>query len=375
MAHSYAPGLRVARRAVVRRERRLPLRGEVLVRAGDAVRHDQVVARTELPGDVVTLNLVNRLGVSPQELPGCMLKKEGQAVAEGEPLAETHPLIRWFKRTIAAPASGTVESVSAVTGQVMLRRPARPVEVLAYVDGVAVEVIPEEGVVVEADGAFVQGIFGVGGERWGELRVLATTPDEVVPPERVDASCAGCILVAGSLLTLAFIQQARSTGASGVIGGGIHDRDLRELLGRDLGVAITGTEEIGLTAIVTEGFGRIQMARRTYDILKECSGCQASISGATQIRAGVQRPEIIVPAGAAAAREDAPAASGPGGLDLGHLVRVIRVPYFGRIGRVTELPSELQQVESGSRVRVLTVEFDNGERAMVPRANVEVIEE
>ncbi|MEW6752602.1 MAG: hypothetical protein AB1505_16695 [Candidatus Latescibacterota bacterium] len=375
MAHSYTPGLRVARQAVIRRERRLPLRGQVLVARGDAVRRDQVVARTDLPGEIVTLNLVNRLGVSPRELPGYMLKREGEAIAEGETLAQTHPLIRWFRRTVESPANGTVESISSVTGQVMLRRPARPVEVLAYVDGGVVEVLPEEGVVVEASGAFVQGIFGVGGERWGELRLLATAPEEVVPPERVDGACAGRVLVAGSLLTLALIQHARQAGAAGVIGGGIGDRDLRELLGRDLGVAITGTEEIGLTVIVTEGFGRIQMARRTFDLLGECAGRQASISGATQIRAGVLRPEIIVPAGPPARPEEAAPASARSGLGEGDLVRVIRVPYFGRIGRVAALPSQLQQVECGSRVRVLTVEFEDGERATVPRANVEAIEE
>ena len=34
-----------------------------------------------------------------------------------------------------------------------------------------------------------------------------------------------------------------------------------------LGLAITGTEDIGLTVIVTEGFGEIAMARKTFDLL------------------------------------------------------------------------------------------------------------
>jgi hypothetical protein len=51
------------------------------------------------------------------------------------------------------------------------------------------------------------------------------------------------------------------------------------------------------------------------------------------------------------------------------------MPYFGQIGRVSGLPAELQEVESGARVRVLEVEFDGGERVVVPRANVELIEE
>ena len=53
--------------------------------------------------------------------------------------------------------------------------------------------------------------------------------------------------------------------------------------------------------------------------------------------------------------------------------RIIRAPYFGRIGRVGELIPDLRAVESGASVRVLEVEFEDGSRAVVPRANVELI--
>lgn len=373
MAHAYTPGLRVTKQATIRRERRLPLKGEVLVNPGEEVRRDQVVARTELPGDVVSLNLVNQLGASPGELAGYMLKKEGERIEEGEPLAETRPLIKWFKTTIKAPVSGTVESISSVTGQVILRRAPRPVEVLAYIDGTAVEIVPEEGVVVETHGAFIQGIFGVGGECWGELTMLAETAGEVLDAGRIGPECAGKILVGGSLISYPVIERAREVGAAGLIGGGIRDQDLRQLLGYDLGVAITGTEEIGLTVIVTEGFGEIAMAHKTFEILKDCSGREASISGATQIRAGVLRPEIIVPRREVEIHEAVK--GGQEGLQIGDTLRVIRVPHFGSIGQVSDLPSELREVESGAKVRVLEVEFEDGSRAVVPRANVEVIEE
>ena len=171
---------------------------------------------------------------------------------------------------------------------------------------------------------------------------------------------------------------SRRTGSEGggariQLGGGLRDRDLRDLLGRDLGVAITGTEQIGLTVVATEGFGRVAMARKTFDILQACAGMDASMAGATQIRAGVLRPEIIVPT--AADKKEEEERPGAEGLQVGDLLRVIRMPYFGRIGRVSDLPAELCAVESGARVRVLAVEFEDGEQAVVPRANVELIEE
>ncbi|HEX9742703.1 MAG TPA: hypothetical protein VGA17_07920, partial [Nitrospiraceae bacterium] len=155
--------------------------------------------------------------------------------------------------------------------------------------------------------------------------------------------------------------------------GGIDDKDLRALLGYDLGVAITGTEKIGLTLILTEGFGTIPMAAKTFSLLAKYAGHKASVSGATQIRAGVIRPEIIIPASGETQTAPLPTAD-RGGIQVGAQVRIIRDPLFGRIGQVAALPSDLQQIETESRVRVLEVAFPDKTREIIPRANVEIIE-
>ena len=46
MGDAYTPGLTVTRSAIVRKTRRLPLAGEVLVEVGAKVRAADVVART-----------------------------------------------------------------------------------------------------------------------------------------------------------------------------------------------------------------------------------------------------------------------------------------------------------------------------------------
>jgi len=63
------------------------------------------------------------------------------------------------------------------------------------------------------------------------------------------------------------------------------------------------------------------------------------------------------------------------GMVPGTPVRIIRQPYFGAIGKVVDLPVELQKVESESYVRVLNVELEDGRVVTIPRANVEIIEE
>ena len=374
MAHAYTPGLRVSEFTVLRKERRLPLLGEVLVKPGDRVTHGQVVARTNLPGNVESVNVAHRLSIEAADLPHHMRKKQGDPVAKGEVIAESKSFFGLFRSTCQAPITGTIETVSTVTGQLLLREPPIPVQVLAYVDGVIADVHEKEGATVETWGTFIQGIFGVGGETSGILRTVVEGPQDDLTAARIPTRAEGEILVGGRRITMDAIVKAKAAGARGLIAGGFDDQDLKTLLGRDLGVAITGHEDIGVTLVLTEGFGEIAMAGRTFEVLRQNQGLLASINGATQIRAGVIRPEIVIPK----LDRPRPSTGGAGeislGLREGSRVRVIREPNFGMLGFVTGLPPELQAMECETKVRVLRVKLDSGEEYLLPRANVEMIE-
>ncbi len=377
MGHTYTPGLTVTPRTVISKRRILPLPGTVLVKTGDQVTSAAVVARAELPGRVHVINLVNQLGILPEDLPEYMVKREGEKIERSEVLAETRPLIKWFKTDVRSPITGTVETVSTATGQVILREPPRPVELFAYLDGTVVEAFPGQGVRVEATCAFIQGIFGIGGETWGDVALAAASPDEDLTESLLTPHHAGKIVVGGAFAGAEVLARAKAVGVKGIVVGGMHDKDLRALLGYDLGVAITGTENIGFTLILTEGFGRIPMARKTFELLKKLEGRKACVSGATQIRAGVIRPEIIVPLAQGERVEGIEAGQtgeARGGVKVGDPVRVIREPFFGRIGQVVGLPSGLTLIPTESHVRVMEVRFSDGSQAVIPRANIEVIE-
>lgn len=372
MAHAYTPGLKVTARSVVRKQRRLPLPGETLVDKGKRVTGDDVVARTALPGNVTTVNVGGLLGVPPEDVPGLMTRKAGDPVRKDEVIALSKGLFGLFKSEVKAPVAGTIENVSSVTGQVIMREPPQPVQVDAYIEGVVSEVIPREGVVVETEASLVQGIFGVGGEVRGVLRTIVDSPDTVVTAKEIPQDCRGQVLVGGSLVRYDAIEAAVANGAKAIVAGGIEDATLRKFLGYDIGVAITGSENKGLTVIATEGFGQMRMAQKTFDLLKSLEGKTASANGATQIRAGVIRPEVIVPV--AGGQAEARHSQVEGGLALGIAVRIIRQPHFGEIGRVTGLPVELQDIETEAKCRVLEVQLDDGQRVTLPRANVEIIE-
>ena len=374
MAHAYTPGLKVTEKLLVKKQRILPLKGEVIVSVGDKVNPDDVVARTHLPGNVVPLNVANKLGIPPEDMAEVMVLKEGDPIKENEPIAIKKAFIKWFSSTCNATIDGTLESISSVTGQVLQRGHPIPVEVKAYIKGEVIEVIPEEGVVVSCRATFIQGIFGIGGETFGNLQVAVEDNSTVLEDKLIKDDMAGKVIVGGSLVTADAIKKAAKIGVKGIVVGGFDDKDLRDFLGYDIGVAITGSEEIGVTLVVTEGFGQINMAQKTFDLLKANEGQMVCINGATQIRAGVIRPEVVIPKDGEAAGAGGEDQGEIEGLKVGSPVRVIRHPYFGKLGKVSDLPAPLHQLESESKARILEVEFDSGEKAIVPRANVETIE-
>ena len=373
MAHAYTPGLKVLHHAKVEKNRRLPIKGEITKQVGDLLKPEDVVATTVLPGNVQMLKVANVLNIGPADVPDVMLVKEGDKVEKGQMIAETEGLFGFFKSDVKSPIDGTVESISDVTGQVVMREAPIPVEVDAYMSGMVKEIIPDEGVIVEADAAFIQGIFGIGGESRGTMEILVDNREQELTTDLLNESHKGKIVVGGSFVSLETYKKALSLQIAGIVVGGFNYYDLEEILGYTLGVAITGSEDLVTSLIVTEGFGNIRMGSRTFDLLNKENGKFVSINGATQIRAGVIRPEIVIPLQKNEIPETAVYQSDDRGIGEGSLVRIIRAPYFGKMGEVVSLPPELQQMESETMVRVAEVKIDSG-ILNIPRANLEMVE-
>lgn len=373
MTQALTPALQVLAGTVVRKTRELPVPGRILCERGDAVTPDAIVARAELPGDLQILRIPETLGIEPFEAVKGLKVEEGDAVAGGDLLCEHVGLFGLFRSRYHAPVDGTVELVSRRTGHVGVRLAPHAIELRAYVQGTVVDTEPGKSVTVESRGAFIQGIFGVGGERCGTIRMIEGGPKAVLDPAKIPADAEGKVLVGGTRPTLEALLQAADNGAAGLVVGSIDDYALTGYLGYDLGMAVTGHEEVPMTVIVTEGFGWLPLAERTHSLLRSLEGRAASINGATQVRAGAVRPEIIVAreeagSGAPAADRD-PAA----GLRVGASVRIIREPHFGAAAEVVALPAEPRPIATGARARVLEARLGNGDLVIVPRANVELL--
>ena len=366
MSEVYTPGTTINSDIVVRKVRQLVLDGEVLVTEGDQVEHDTLVATAQRPGRLATVRVTQQLGIEPGAIERVALVKVGDQVQTRQIVAENKTffgLLTWRSRS---PVEGTVEFISTVSGRIGIRQPSEPIEVGAYVPGKVVQVQPHRGATIEVRCAMVQGLFGVGGERSGTLKQiehLSAAPDE---------SLNNTIVLVDAAPTAEWLKAAAAVGVQGVVCPTMDDHELSDLLGYEVGVAITGDEQCGLTVVLTEGFGGMSMAPRTLELLKSLEGRRALISGATQVRAGVIHPEVLVPYTDGAPPPAAPEETG-GSADSPR-VRALRAPYFGLTGHIVGSPVEPQRVDTGAKVRVFEIRLDDGREVIVPRANVEVLE-
>jgi len=374
MGTAYTPGLKVTKHASVTKIRKLPIKGEIVVDLNQKVNPDTVVARAYLPGDLRVVKLAEKMGLEAIELldEGIIRVQKGDKLEKGQVLALKKTFFGLFTSKAESPVDGTVEYFARETGHMGLREPDKLLEIDSYIRGKITEIFPGDGVAVTTRGALIQGIFGVGCERIGTIKMVVARPDEPLTADKIPSECKGQILVGGAVVTADALQKTVEAGGIGIIVGGIVNEDLSDFLGYEIGVAITGQEDIGLTLVVTEGFGSMSMAQRTFDLLKDLEGMEASFNGATQIRAGAMRPEIIVPIEEDVEADDKEEKEQL--LEVGTNIRIIRVPYFGELASVSALPPELKEIGTGSKVRMLEAKLSaSGEVVSVPRANVEII--
>ncbi len=349
----YLPETRVTPLTAIKRERLLPAPGEVLVRAGDRVEPATVVARAVLLGKLHVMKAARILSIKEDELTEYMLKETGDFLEAGEPIAAKKGL---FRSTCRSPVSGRLAAITK--GQLLIVEPAPDLfELRAYIYGQVTALRPNYGVVIETSGALIQGLWGVGEEAFGVLKMLVDDPAQAVEPEMVDAGCHGAIIVGGASASREVLLQAEQVQARGMIVGGL-EASLQEA-------------SFLFPVIATEGVGQIPISSPVFEMLQAHEGQEVSISAKTRRRWNVMRPEIVIPV--SADKAPVPEPTSDAALKEGVRVRIARQPHLGAVGVVTAVPAQARSLDSGARLRGAEVELAGGEKLFVPWANLELI--
>jgi uncharacterized protein (TIGR01319 family) len=224
-----------------------------------------------------------RLNINPKHLPSYMKHKTGDFVYAGDVIAK-----KWADKKIApkivhAPITGWIKKVDRKTGKVTIQYDKEPYKMRSMVYGRITAVTPNFNATIEISGSKLQGILGIGKKSAGIIHF--SEADEVKE---------NAIVIISGKLTKPVLDEAKKIGVRGIVTASMDYYDLAGFMGSQLGVAITGTEDVPFPIIITEGFGNYRMNAEYTEFLRQQHGQWGYISAHTQIRAGVKRPELLV---------------------------------------------------------------------------------
>ena len=222
----------------------------------------------------VTINCAKVLDIPPERLKLNLDKHKGEKVEKGGKIASISLYAGISVKYCRSPFYGEVVNIDFKTGDVVVKRPVEERKLKAFIPGKIKEVIPERGVIIETEAEIIYGVFGFGGKKWGVL--------------------GKDIVIFGKPIKRKEFESLKGK-VKGIIGPSLSMQEFKDIFGDEIRKGITKENDTGITIILMKGFGRLKLDEDDRKKLNKYTGRLVTIDGRTQIRAGVKRPEIIIP--------------------------------------------------------------------------------
>jgi hypothetical protein len=229
-------------------------------------------------GKPYKVNVAEILGVKPRRVYSRMKVRPGDFVERSQVIAVGDKL-----KTVKSPATGTITEINSKTGFVTVQYVLEPLGMHTPVEGRVEAFNPSMSAVISFRGAMVPGIAGFGRLRWGKLSVEKPLP--------------GSVMLLSGPLDGRMVAVARDAGVSGVVAPSVSAGCLVDFLGEEPGVIHTGDEDLPFSLIILRGVGGLEMEKEAYDALTEYEGLNCAMFTTTRLRAGVERPFVLLQRG------------------------------------------------------------------------------
>ncbi len=327
----------------------------------------------------VTVDVFPDMSLPKPVLHECLLVREGDEVRFGQALASANA-IRLWKQTFAAgkaaksgescvaPVGGLVERIDLDRRTITIRPKETASFIAAGVPG-RVTAVNQDGIDIAVHGLRFVGAYGTGGEAVGPLS-LNDRPES------------GTVWVRSGRVTMDELVAARDCGVVAVWAASVTYEDLRSFLG-DRPLGTVSRAGAGPVAVVSEGFGEFRLSPTVTEALRGLRGRRTLVDGATQLRAGAIRPEMIVideeaDKGAMAGRDSSVVKSssaddwptpGTEPIVAGDKVRCFSGKNLGLTGRAIAPPRQ-GQLESGLKTLLVEVVWADGGHDVVAARNL-----
>jgi uncharacterized protein (TIGR01319 family) len=258
----------------------------------------------------VVMDIAKHLEIKPKEIKRYVNREIGDFVQKGQTIAskttgnsvkdlfnsmfesktdrhETMVKAAGHHFTFRCTSTGYITDIDTEKGTVTVQYKSKPEVLKAFVNGKVIATHSDISLDIKVNGSYANCIIGFGGENYGKLTFS-------YDGQNISENHEGNIVVFTVPVTRQILESARLFKVKGVIAPSIPNKDWVEFYGSEIGVAVTGKENIGFTLMLTEGFGRKEMNEDYREFFRQNEGRIASLNGRTQIRAGVIRPRVII---------------------------------------------------------------------------------
>lgn len=377
--NSLIANLRVrSSRGVLHIERSLPGgKGKLLVKIGQEVKPEDILGEGESAGGFTTVHLAQELGVSPLQAQVLLKPKLGQTVFRGELLAQKESLFGFKKQFLVSPADGIVDFYDNKSGILKIKFIPHKHKLVSGVFGIVDEVDANRSWVrIRTMAEIIFGVVGSGIERSGIIKVIGPA-GMLVSSHQISSEHLGNILVGGGMIFLDALKKAMHSQVTGLVSGGISAADFRSMRGGILDMDQEKISDVGISVVVTEGFGSLPIGDDLYQILVSHNSKFALIDGnKARLILPINDPTCMI-----SIRKIKPAVNLGGSVQLGKnselrvglKVRVIASFYMATQGEIINIDATPTLMPSGVASRMVTINTHSSGKIKMPYQNLEII--
>ncbi|MCA9390046.1 hypothetical protein KC571_01470 [candidate division WWE3 bacterium] len=339
--------------------RSLPGRAQILVKVGDAVRPEKIVGIGRKSAGFRNIDAAQILHVKPHELKALISKTPGSYITKGEILGIKKGVLGFKPRNLISPVDGILSSLNEQTGVITVEYMPEEIRVVSGVSGVVTDIEPQSPEIsIQTKVLEVKGMLGLGKHREGGIHVVGR-PDLPLSEKQIDPTWENKIIVGGSLITKQVLYHCVALKVQGIVTGGMHWEEFSSLIG-----SRGRFEDIGISLILTEGYGNLPMSASLHSKLEGYEGKFSFIWGGSS--------KLIIPDQASDESQKSSQEFEYIPLSVGMKVRLLTLDHHGEFGTINEL-SENQELENGVITDTATVELYNGENKIIPITSFEVV--
>ncbi len=349
----------------------------ISVKVGQEVHPEDVLAIGQATAGFRTIHLANNLEVDPKQALTYLKRKIGERIYEGEILAARDDLFGLRKKVLQAPTDGVLDVYDDTRGELKIKLLPQTFKLVSGLYGMVDKIEPTTGsIIIKSLVDIVYGVLGSGQERAGILKIYGNK-EQLISSKQLTSNSKGQLIVGGGLVFIDAIEKAISLGVEGIISGGINARDYKSMVGGRWNIRNRKWSDVGVSVMITEGFGSIQIGDDIFSTLQKYDGRFCFLDG--------NRARIILPSNDQNSMMYVRKTQLPQGsfvesepsqemieLNIGITVRVVAGPWIGLSGIIKEIDQVSSLLPSGLSSIMVTIETKQ-RKLRLPFQNIEAI--